>query len=290
MTQSQITQSDIASSARWSLTETKPYVLLIEANASHLTLDAPPVAWLRSLVDQHLVVVLRGFRGFASSTDFERYATTWGPLLRWNFGTILEVKEDPATIDTVFDSSGIPLHWDAMFNQVCPKYVLFESVRSPLPGDGGRTTFCNTRRAIEAASEAQLVRWRRTKISYSVERLAHYGGTVTSNIVTVHPEFPDREVIRYGEPEDAGVVLKNPVQRRFEAPDYASSEAVIAEMREVLNDPRCFYAHPWQDGDLLLCDNYTILHGREPFKSHTFRHLRRAQVLATPPHRNTWQP
>ena len=177
-----------------------------------------------------------------------------------------------------------------MFNQVCPKYVLFESVRSPLPGDGGRTTFCNTRRALEVASAAQLRRWRRTRISYSVERLAHYGGTVTSNIVVPHPEFPEREVIRYGEPEEAGVALKNPVRRTFDAPDYASAEAVVTEMRSVLNDPHCFYAHPWQDGDLLLCDNYTILHGREPFKSHTFRHLRRAQVLATPAHRNTWQP
>jgi alpha-ketoglutarate-dependent taurine dioxygenase len=290
MTQTFNHQSGTTSTTQWTLTETRPFGLLIEAKVKGLSPSNLPVAWLKELVDEHLFIVLRGFTNFPSKDDFGRYSETWGPLLEWNFGTVLDVKEDPSTIDTVFDTSCIPLHWDAMFNPICPKYIIFEGVCSPGKEDGGRTTFCNTALALARASKAQIERWRRTTVTYSVERLAHYGGTTTSPIVTPHPEDPEREVIRFGEPEDAGVQLKNPVHRSYDAPDYADPERLVAELKEILTDPSCFYAHPWQNGDYIISDNYTILHGREPFRQHSYRHLRRTQILATPPHRNQWKP
>lgn len=272
------------------MTKTSPFGLVVEARLDDLSVTTLPVSWLRGLVDEHLLVVLRGFRGFASSEEFGRYSATWGPLLEWNFGTVLEVKEDPSTVDTVFDSSCIPLHWDAMFNQIAPQYIIFEGIRSPGPRDGGRTTFCDTNAVLRKATEEQRARWRRTTVTYSVKRLAHYGGTVTSRLVEPHPLIPGREVIRFGEPEADDVRLKNPVTRVYDAPDYARVQDMLDEVQAALNDPDCFYAHPWRDGDILISDNYSLLHGREAFTAHSFRHLRRTQVLATPPHRNLWHP
>jgi (5R)-carbapenem-3-carboxylate synthase len=40
------------------------------------------------------------------------------------------------------------------------------------------------------------------------------------------------------------------------------SDDVLAELRRVLMHPDFLYEHAWQEGDLLLINNYTTLHGR----------------------------
>ncbi|CSB87532.1 PvcB protein [Vibrio cholerae] len=36
----------------------------------------------------------------------------------------------------------------------------------------------------------------------------------------------------------------------------------------------------------MITDNFSLLHGREGFTSHTPRHIRRVQVLSNPPYNN----
>lgn len=250
--------------------------------------SAVPVHWLRELVARHKLVVVRGYDDFSDAEDFRQYSSLWGPLLEWDFGTVLEIAEDLEARDTVFDSSCIPLHWDAMFNALCPKFILFNSVKSPDRDAGGRTTFCDTERLLARAAPETVKRWRECSVSYAVPKIAHYHGTVESPLVVPHPDGSGREVLRFGEPEDEGVKLLNPVVRDYVHPGYASKRDLIAELKAHLHDPHCLYAHEWNDGDLLIADNYGLLHGREAFARQTFRHLRRTQVLTTPPHRNRW--
>jgi alpha-ketoglutarate-dependent taurine dioxygenase len=54
-------------------------------------------------------------------------------------------------------------------------------------------------------------------------------------------------------------------------------------LRDALYDPRHCYVHSWQAGDLAVADNYTLLHGREPYATKCGRHLRRVHVLGDPP-------
>ena len=58
------------------------------------------------------------------------------------------------------------------------------------------------------------------------------------------------------------------------------------ELREALYAPECLYAHAWQAGDLVVADNYSLLHGREAFTSGAPRHLQRVHVLGDPPFDN----
>jgi L-tyrosine isonitrile desaturase/decarboxylase len=68
--------------------------------------------------------------------------------------------------------------------------------------------------------------------------------------------------------------------------DAAETVAVERSLREVLYDPRHLLAVSWQTGDVVVADNYSLLHGREPFISGTPRHLRRVHVLGSPPFHN----
>jgi alpha-ketoglutarate-dependent taurine dioxygenase len=57
-------------------------------------------------------------------------------------------------------------------------------------------------------------------------------------------------------------------------------------LRKTLYNPHHLYAHAWQTGDVVIADNYTLLHGREAFTSGASRHLRRVHILGDPPLHN----
>ena len=68
----------------------------------------------------------------------------------------------------------------------------------------------------------------------------------------------------------------------FDGVAKEETAGLINELRQALYSKENFYAHAWQTGDMVLSDNYTLLHGRESFTSNAPRHLRRAQVLGRP--------
>lgn len=56
---------------------------------------------------------------------------------------------------------------------------------------------------------------------------------------------------------------------------------IFCDTTRVLGDADA--ATRWQAGDVVIADNYTLLHGREPYLSRCGRHLRRVHVLDDPP-------
>ena len=55
-----------------------------------------PVAALRTLAQEHHLLVLRGFdSGFNEAEVLTRYAEQWGEIMMWPFGAVLDVKEHP---------------------------------------------------------------------------------------------------------------------------------------------------------------------------------------------------
>jgi len=109
-----------------------------------------------------------------------------------------------------------------------------------------------------------------------------YNSRTTSRIVTKHP-LNNHQVIRYNEPhfEERGYLL-NPPDTRFTGIEPDEIRFFHQTLREALYDPRNIYAHEWQDGDIVISDNFNLLHGREAFKSSSKRHIRRVQVLSNP--------
>ena len=50
-------------------------------------------------------------------------------------------------------------------------------------------------------------------------------------------------------------------------------------IKKMYQDEYC-YKHNWQDNELIIADNFSLLHGRLKFNNSSWRHIRRAQVLA----------
>jgi alpha-ketoglutarate-dependent taurine dioxygenase len=241
-----------------------------------------PVAALRSLAQQHHLLVLRGFdSGFTDPQLLTRYAEGWGEIMMWPFGAVLDVKEHPDAKDHIFDSSYVPLHWDGMYKPTIPEYQLFHCVAAPSQDEGGRTTFVDTTCLLANADESLLAQWREVSISYRIKQVVHYGGEVRSPLVVDHPNG-NGQIMRYNEPPTEGKKFLNQHALEYHGVPQEQQEAFHQTLQQHLYDPRHYYAHQWQQGDVVIADNFSLLHGREGFTARSARHLQRVHIQSNP--------
>jgi alpha-ketoglutarate-dependent taurine dioxygenase len=259
-----------------------PFGVLVEPDRPGADLGQVDLEALRALVrDEHLVA-LRGFRTFDTAEAFVAYCERWGAISVWPFGKVLELVEQPQPEDHIFDHRHVPLHWDGMYRPQVPELQVFHCVSAPGDGQGGRTTFSNTRGALARASAATREAWAGVEGVYA-RRMAFYDSRTVAPIVTAHPTrgYP---VIRYCEPPDAADPdFVNHPDITLRGVAEAEAAGLHQSLRAALHDPACLYAHAWRTGDVVVADNHTLLHGREAFTSGAPRHLRRVHVLGEVP-------
>jgi alpha-ketoglutarate-dependent taurine dioxygenase len=169
-----------------------------------------------------------------------------------------------------------------MYRPQVPEFQLFHCVRAPTAGQGGRTTFSDTTLALEHASKENRALWGKITGTYQ-RKMEFYDSKTVSPVIDAHPlrGFP---VIRYNEPPSAGFgTFLNPPTLEFTGGTTDEIAEFHRTLREALYSPRNFYAHEWQEGDVVVTDNFSLLHGREAFETKAPRHLRRVHVLSDPP-------
>ncbi|MGH3512817.1 MAG: TauD/TfdA dioxygenase family protein [Pseudonocardiaceae bacterium] len=259
-----------------------PYGVMIRSGAESTDTAKLPVSVARELAREHHLLVLRGFDPFSGPAELASYAASWGQVLSWSFGAVLELLEHEQPVDVVFDNTALTFHWDGMFVEQIPEFQIFQCVRSPDDEQGGRTIFCDTTRVLTSASSATRTLWEGLTLTYRVAKESHYGGTATSPLVVEHPDcgFP---TMRYQESAPDHIDYLNRPRVEFHDVSAECVAEIEQTLRDALYDPQHCYAHSWQAGDLVVADNYTLLHGREPYATKCGRHLRRVHVLGDPP-------
>lgn len=266
-------------------TPIQPFGILLEPETSLVAVNDLPIDILRDWVVEKHLLVLRGFDSFQCANSFSAYCERWGDISMWPFGKVLELVEQENPDDHIFDNSYVPLHWDGMYRPQVPELQIFHCVNAPLPGQGGRTTFSNTVLAFNHASAELKTRWQHVTGTYE-RKMAFYSSRTVSPIVNKHP-YRNYSVIRYNEPPaaDQGHFV-NPPELEFTGVGADELADFHRCLKQALYDPRHFYAHTWQTGDMVIADNFSLLHGREAFTSRSPRHIRRVHVLSDPPFDN----
>lgn len=270
----------------YKITQLAPFGVLIEANNHNTPITDVEISSLRKLFYQQQLIILRGFKTFKSSEDFAHYCERWGEISIWPFGKVLELIEQDKPQDHIFDNSYIPMHWDGMYRPQVPEYQIFHCVKAPLAGQGGRTTFTNTLLALQQASPKLKELWNKVTGIYK-RKMEFYNSKMVSPIITQHPHN-NKPVIRYNEPpvvNDSQFV--NPPDLEFTGVSPDELLHVHSSLKEILYSPKNFYAHEWQSKDVVIADNFSLLHGREEFVSKSPRHIQRVHVLSDPPFDNT---
>lgn len=266
----------------YKLTQMKPFGVLIEPQSLNQDVHDLNIEELRSLFQKEHLIAIRGFRTFRNPDEFPNYCEKWGEISIWPFGKVLELIEQENPEDHIFDNNYVPLHWDGMYRPQVPEYQIFHCVSAPLKGQGGRTTFSNTVLALEHATPAQREQWSQVTGVYQ-RKMEFYNSKTVSPIITKHP-FRDFPVIRYNEPpSDQKGHFVNPPDLEFKGVPGNNQESFHRELKEALYSEKSFYAHEWQSGDVIIADNFTLLHGRDEFTSKAPRHIRRVHVLSQTP-------
>lgn len=269
----------------YKLSHLKPFGALVEPANEKTTVHDLDIETLRNLFSEHQLVVLRGFDTFRNSDDFADYCERWGEVSLWPFGKVLELIQQDNPEDHIFDHSYMPLHWDGMYRPQVPEYQIFHCVKAPLPGQGGATTFSNTILALKFAQAEEKEIWNKVTGTYQ-RKMEFYNSKTLSPIITKHPH-KDVSVIRYSEPPsaDRGHFVNPPVLE-FSGIDHEELDAFTQSLEKALYSQDSFYAHEWQTGDIVIADNFSLLHGREKFVSKSPRHIQRVHVLSNPPFDN----
>ena len=68
----------------------------------------------------------------------------------------------------------------------------------------------------------------------------------------------------------------------IEGMDRDESEAILAQLFDITEDPAIVYEHVWQPGDLVMWDNLACLHARTDWPEDQTRMLRRCTTLGEP--------
>lgn len=269
-------------SSQFNVEVISPFGVIIRPTGAEEDLTEVPVPTARDLARKYCLVVFRGFGALSDPEELARYAASWGQLLTWPFGAVLDLVEHERPADHVFDNTGVSFHWDGMFVDRIPEFQIFQCIKALDEGQGGRTIFCDTTQVLDDADAPTQKLWESLTLTYRVTKESHYGGTAVSPLVVEHPArgFP---TIRYLEPVSENIGYVNRPRVTFHDVPQQRVAEIEQALRDALYEPRHCYAHEWQTGDVVVADNYTLLHGREPYASRCGRHLRRVHVLGDPP-------
>jgi alpha-ketoglutarate-dependent taurine dioxygenase len=263
----------------------KPFGAIVTAPLNGDSVAELKIDCLREILREHKLIVLRGFQSFQSAADFAAYCRLWGEICLWPFGEVLELVEHENPEDHIFDHSYVPLHWDGMYRKQVPELQIFQCVSAPAGEGEGRTTFSNTAMMLQRITDADRSLWGQASITY-LRKMEYYESRTEAPIICAHP-YRNYDVVRYCEPTDLhDLSFINHPDIKFNCVSGLEEKRIKESLRQALYDPRNFYAHTWQSGDLVIADNYTLLHGREQFTSGSKRHLRRVHVSGNTPLNN----
>jgi taurine dioxygenase len=193
---------------------------------------------------------------------------------------ISNVVENGKPIGNLGDGEAV-WHADMTYVDVPPKAALLHALEVPPPEAGGNTYFANMFAAYEALSE-DLKRAIQGKVAVhdasrnSAGMLRKGYKEVTDVRETVGAHHPlvrtdpatGRKALFLGRRPNAYVLGLS----------VAESEALLDPLWVHATQPRFAMCHQWRVGDVLMWNNLSVLHRRDPFDPKTRRVMHRSQI------------
>lgn len=232
---------------------------------------------IQSFVSRYKVIVFKGYATLPKQ-ELALFAQKLGKPLQWVFGAINDLKVKPDAENYIFTDHEVPMHWDGAFVGTIPHIILFQCIVAPKKEDMGGTTFCDTERLLENQSQQTIQQWSQIEITYTTQKIVHYGGKISQQLIAPHEVEKERKVMRYAEPVDD----LNPVRLEIKNLTAQTDKTFVQAMKEQLYHPDHLYTHRWEEGDIVLADNHVLLHGREAFLNPNERYIQRINLLHRP--------
>jgi taurine dioxygenase len=193
---------------------------------------------------------------------------------------ISNVVEDGKPIGNLGDGEAV-WHADMTYVEVPPKAAMLHSLEVPPPEAGGNTYFANMFAAYETlpadlkkAADGRIAVHDASTNSAGMLRKGYRQVTDVREVVGArHPlvrtePVTGRKALFLGRRPNA-YVLGLPV---------VESEVLLDALWAHATQPRFAMCHEWKVGDLLMWNNLSVLHRRDPFDPKTRRVMHRSQI------------
>ncbi len=232
----------------------------------------------QSLTDPQLIAFSRNF-GDLDPPGPNPYGE---PFLKEHpeLNVISNVVENGKPIGNLGDGEAV-WHADMTYVEVPPKAAMLHALEAPPPEAGGNTYFANMFAAYEAlpaalkqAVEGKVAIHDASRNSAGMLRKGYREVTdVRETIGARHPlvrtdPVTGRKALFLGRRPNAYVVGLS----------VADSDALLDALWAHATQPRFAMCHEWRVGDLLMWNNLSVLHRRDPFDSKTRRVMHRSQI------------
>ncbi len=150
-----------------------------------------------------------------------------------------------------------------------------------IPASGGDTWFCDMAGAYEDLPPALKQRIATLQVKH--DGTYNSGGFVRAGVTPIdNPALaPGRlhpAVVRIPETGEAVLYLGRRRMSFISGLSLADSEALLNELWKYPAAEHRIYKHKWQIGDLVLWDNRTTMHRRDPFPANERRIMHRTQI------------
>ena len=239
----------------------------------------------------HSALVFRGQE--LSDDDLIAFSRRFGeldnPPVNENGKTFVADHPEIYVVSNVIGPDGVPIgslgageavwHTDMSYLPEPPDASMLYSLE--VPPSGGDTWLCGMEAALKALPAALLERVRSLKIKH--DGTYNSGGYLrkglkdtadpTTSVGTPHPivcahPVTGRPVLYLGRRRNAYVV----------GMPLEESERLLDELWRYASLPANCYAHRWRVGDLLMWDNRSTMHRRDPFDANARRVMHRTQI------------
>lgn len=225
-----------------------------------------------SAINKHKLIKIKN-HAIKDKKNLIEFGKSLGELLSWDFGVINELKTHQSPVNYLYSHEAVPFHWDGAF-YICPHLLIFHCIKAPAINSGGETLFVDTEKIIKSLSAIEQQAYENISLYYETEKKAHYGGKIKTPLISTHPKT-SMPILRYAEPVNSQL---NPVFLQIQDMNNSEKENLIKTMKAKLYDKKFCYQHTWKDDELIIADNFSLLHGRNAFSKNSKRHLRRIQI------------
>ena len=241
---------------------------------------------MRDLWLQHKVAVFREQN--LEDEDLIRFAEYFGPTYVYVRDQFNDRQRPAITIISNIEEAGRKMgdlgdgevHWhtDQAYSREGSFGTILYGVE--IPEDGGATCYGDLAQAYEAMPAPLKTEIADKLVTYSIARAAETQKLglpeaqrrakppLSHPLVRTHP-YLDRKAL-YISPNHA---------LHVDGMDAEESAALLKEVHSYATRPESVYCHQWRPGDLVIHDNTSTIHRRDPFPAEQRRLLRRTGFL-----------
>ncbi|PNP39491.1 hypothetical protein TGAMA5MH_08509 [Trichoderma gamsii] len=265
-------------------------IMVRPQNPAKNALSTVDMQKVRQLSELCSPVILRGFTNTRDRRAFTAKAYDLGTVLPWKSGIIQEVKDErnsDASSNSVVSKEAMPMHFDGMFKlktvkdektgedkQVSdvPRFQYFVC-QAAAPLGHGYTLFSSSNQFTRYLPQSYNLK-KLLKIRWSTHSHGYFQHNMSDiSLIVPHPSL-GTPCVRWLQPWPRWRTAYNSHDISIDN----GSQNLISLIDSILFDRRVCLYFTWEKGDVLVSDNYSMLHTRTAFRGDCDRELWRIHV------------